>query len=131
MKLSGKKLAVVVVAAVAVVIAIGAGTWLAMAGDDEAFTSGKCDSSSYRLEVDKENDAHEVSFEVQSTAPGETWQIAVEHDGTSLLEGERQTDEDAEIDVDVIVPDLAEGDVVTATATPASDGAACTATLTR
>ncbi|MBB6629847.1 hypothetical protein H5V45_21190 [Nocardioides sp. KIGAM211] len=126
----GTKPALVVVAALALVAAVGTGTWAAMS-DDERFTSGACDASNYRLEAETEGDAYEVSFEVQSSAPGETWDVVIEQDGAPILDGQRMTDEDAEIDVDVTVRDAADGDEFTATATPSGGGEPCTATLTR
>jgi FlaG/FlaF family flagellin (archaellin) len=130
-KLTGTKLAVALTAAVAVVAAIAIGSWLVLRGDDEKLATGTCDTASYQLEAESQDDGVEVSFEVRSAAPGETWDVEIEQNGTSVLSGERQTDEDAEIDVDVTVRDSTEGDEFTATATPAGGGAACTATLTR
>jgi hypothetical protein len=69
-----------------------------------------------------------VSFELQSAAPGETWELALLQDGDPLLEGTRMTDEDGEIDIDAIADD--DADVFEMTATPES-GDACVATLER
>jgi len=130
-KLNRTKLAVTLVAVGAVVAAIAIGSWLVLRGDAEQATQGACDSSTYQLEAEDEGDGVEVSFEVQSSAPGETWEVSIDQNGTSILTGPRETDEDAEIDVDVTVRDSADGDEFTATAEPATGGATCTATLTR
>ncbi|WP_205475073.1 hypothetical protein [Nocardioides sp. SYSU D00038] len=121
------KKALLALAALVVVAAVGIGIWIAV-GDDEGDTvTGACGSArSYSLEGESEDGGYEVTFEVQSAAPGESWQVAIEQDGEPLVEGTRQTDEDAELDVDARAD--ADGGEITATATP-EDGEACTATL--
>ena len=71
-----------------------------------------------------------VSFELQSSASDETWDVVLQQGDTTLLEGQRQTDEDAELDLDAPA-DEGGSDTFTATATPADGGEPCTATLTR
>lgn len=115
--------------AVLVLVAVGIGAWLLLRGDDEATSRGTCDGSTYELSVENEDDALEVTFELQSTAPGETWEVLVEQEGEPLLAGDRQTDEDGELDIDAVGRD-GDGDEFTVTATPA-EGEPCTATLTR
>ena len=80
--------------------------------------------------MEKEDGGLEVSFELQSTAPGETWDVVLQQGDTTLLEGQRQTDEDAELDLDAPADENG-SDEFTATATPAAGGEPCTATLTR
>lgn len=118
-----------IAAAVVVVAALVAGGawWMLAGGDDEQSARGTCGSATYEMSVEPEDGGLEVTFELQSTAPGETWQIVVEQDGTAVLTGERQTDEDAELDVDVTVS-KSDGTSFTVTATP-QDGEACTASL--
>jgi hypothetical protein len=70
-----------------------------------------------------------VTFDLQSAAPGETWEVVVEQDGRSVLSGERQTDEDAELDLDVAVNEE-DGTPIDVTATP-ENGEACPASITR
>ena len=90
---------------------------------------GTCGSATYELSADDEDGGVEVTFEVQSAAPGETWQVVIEQDGTEVYSGTRQTDEDAELDVDATVSEK-DGSSFTATATP-QDGEPCTASLDR
>ena len=96
-------------------------------GDTEKTERGNCGGASYELSVDEEKDGLEVTFELQSAGPGEVWNVVVEQDGTSLLEGERQTDEDGELDVDAFA-DKSDGTSFKVTATPES-GEACTASI--
>ncbi|HCB04919.1 MAG TPA: hypothetical protein DEQ43_11870 [Nocardioides bacterium] len=125
------KKALLAVLAVVVATALGLGAWTAFAADDDERTArGTCESRSTELSVERDDGGLEVSFELQSTAPGETWDVLLEQGGTTLLEGQRQTDEDAELDVDA--PADADGsDEFTATATPADGGEPCIATVTR
>ena len=118
--------AAVVVAGAAVVI--GA-VWL-IYGDrgDEQTARGTCGGAAYELSLEEENGL-ELTFELQSESPGETWDVVIEQDGRSVLSGERQTDEDAELDVDVVVNE-SDGKSFTVTATP-ENGEACTASLER
>ena len=129
---------IVLGAAAAVVLSAGAATatWLVVDGGD-AVAVGQCADATYSLEAEREDGVLELSFELQGSAPGETWQVEIAHADEVLLAGERETDTDAEIDVDVHAPRDSEGEF-TATATPAgttagtpTDGAEpCTATLT-
>lgn len=121
-------------AASAVVLAAGAATatWMVVDGGD-ASAVGQCATATYSLEAEREDGVLEISFELQTGAPLETWQVEIAHAGEVLLTGERQSDTDAEIDVDVHAPRDSEGEF-TATATPTGpDGTTaepCTATLT-
>ena len=85
-------------------------------------------AASTELSAEAEDGGLEVSFELQSTAPGETWDVVLEQGDTTLLEGQRQTDEDAELDLDAPADENG-SDEFTATATPADGGEPCTATL--
>lgn len=114
------------VAAVLVVVTAGAATagWLLTRGD-AGTDRGACGGATWELSVERQDGGHEASFELQSAAPGETWSVVVEQDGNRLLSSERTTDEDREIDVDVLV-DPDGSDAVTAAAT--YDGQTCSAT---
>lgn len=93
----------------------------------ESEDMGTCGSAVYQLSVEPEDGALEVNFELSSAAPDETWMVLVQHNEAVLLEGERTTDEDAELDVDVPARPAGDNDF-TVTATPSS-GEACTARL--
>ncbi|GAA4689066.1 hypothetical protein [Nocardioides nanhaiensis] len=123
------KLLIGVVAAV-VVIAAGVVLWLTLGGDDEALERGSCeDGVTYELSAEEDDGALEVAFELQSAGPAEAWTVEFTQGGTSLLEADRQTDEDGELDVDVLA-DPDGSDEFTVTATP-ENGTACTAALAR
>ena len=130
MKKAPKK-ALLAIVAVVVVAALALGSWAAFADDgDDKTARGTCDGRTTELSVDQEDGGLEVSFELQSTAPGETWDVVLEQGDTTLLEGQRQTDEDAELDLDSPADENGSNEF-TATATPADGGEPCTATLTR
>ena len=115
-------------AAIALVAAAVVATAVWWFSDDEAAReAGSCDGATYALEAERDGETLELSFEVQSSAPGETWQVLIEGADGTLLEGERQTDEDAEIDVDTYAPGGGGGEY-TATATQGDQ--TCTATVT-
>ena len=125
------KKALMAIAAVVVVAAVAFGSWAAFAdnGDDKT-ARGTCESQTTELSVEQEDGGLEVSFELQSTAPDETWDVVLQQGDTILLEGQRQTDEDAELDLDSPADENGSNEF-TATATPAAGGEPCTATLTR
>lgn len=122
-----KKIVIAGVVAVVVLVVAAGGAWWALSRDSETTARGTCGNATYELSAEDENDGVEVTFEVQSAAPGETWQVVIEQDGTEVFSGTRQTDEDAELDVDVTVPEK-DGSSFTATATPET-GEPCTASL--
>lgn len=115
--------------AVGVAVVLGAVAFGAAGcgGDSEKTERGNCGGASWELSVDKEDKGLEVNFELQSAGPGETWTVVIEQGGTSLVDGQRQTDEDGELDVDAFA-DEADGKSFTVTATPES-GEACTASI--
>jgi hypothetical protein len=115
--------------AVVVLVLAAAAAWWALSGDSEAAERGTCAEATYELSAEDESDGVEVTFEVQSSGPDETWQVVVEQDGTEVYSGTRQTDEDGELDVDVTVSEK-DGSSFSATATP-QDGEPCTASLDR
>lgn len=113
------------VAIVVVIAAVAGVVW--WPGDDaEARDAGQCDGASFVLESEREDNATEVSFEVQASAPGQTWEVQIMQGDQVLTEGTRTTDEDAEIDVDAYLTEGASGDI-TATATQGDQ--TCTATI--
>jgi hypothetical protein len=118
----------IIVAGVVVVAAVAIGAWLALGGDDEATARGTCGSASYTLSRESEDGGLEVTFELQSSAPGEVWDVTLSQGGTPILTGERTTDEDAELDLDAPADDAA-GTAFTVEATPTAGGDTCTASL--
>ena len=125
-----KTLVLVVAAAVAAVVAVGAGVWLLVGGGDaEASERGSCGQASYTLSAEREDGGVDVGLELQSAAPGESWTVALEQGGTVLVEGQRMTDEDAELDLDSFVRDAADDLELVATMSPES-GDDCTARVT-
>jgi hypothetical protein len=122
----------VIAAVVAVLVLAGAGAAWALTGDDESTATGRCDQVAYELTAEQADDGQqvlEVSFELQSAGPGETWQVQLQQDGTPVYDGSRTTDEDGEVDMDVTV-DEKDGDTFEVTATP-TQGEPCTASLQR
>ena len=122
-----KKSRVILGVAVAIVLCAVAATvtWLVMDGG-EAVAAGSCTDATYVLEAEREGDVLEVSFELQSSTPGETWEIQVAQAGHVLLETTSETDADAEIDVDVYAGRDGASDF-TATATKGTE--TCSAAL--
>lgn len=123
------KKAILVVAGAVVLALVAGSAWALMRDDAESVARGTCGSASYELTVENDDEGLEVTYELQSSAPDETWLVLVEQGGTTLLEGERLTDEDAELDVDALGREDGADDF-TVTATPAQ-GEPCVATLTR
>ena len=121
-----KKTLLLALAAV-VLVAGGVTAWLTLGGDDETTARGSCENRSYELSAEKEDGGLEVTFELQSAAPGEAWEVVVEQGGVAILSGPRTTDEDGELDVDVAA-DPDGDDQLAVTATP-ENGQACTATV--
>ncbi len=113
--------------AVALIAAIAAAAWLGLR-PAAAETAGSCDAAYYELTTEQDDGALEVDFDLLSSAPGERWQVTVEHNGEVLLETERMTDEEAELDLD-LEPRATGDDAFTVTATP-EDGDACVARIT-
>jgi len=124
------KKALLALTALVVVAAVVIGSWVAVADDGDKTARGTCADRSTELTAEQDDGALEVSFELQSTAPGETWDVVLQQGDTTLLEGQRQTDEDAELDLDAPADENGSNEL-TATATPADGGEPCTATLTR
>jgi hypothetical protein len=126
-----KKIVIIAVTAV-VLLAVGIGTAFALRGDDEQNARGACGNATYEFTAESEDGDLEVTFELQSAAPGETWDVVVEQDGTPVWQGERITDNDGELDVDVFA-DEDRGGEFTATATPRGVAGAepCNAKVTR
>lgn len=124
-----KKIKIVapIIGAVALV-GIGAGTWAVADAGGERVVRGVCAATTYELEVEEDDGLFEGTFELQSSAPRETWDVVITQDGTTILRGDRITDEDGELDVDF--PADAEAEELSVTASPA-DGEPCLASLTR
>jgi hypothetical protein len=84
-----------VVILVVVAAAVAAVVWW-QSDDAEARDAGSCDGAHFVLESEREDNATEVSFEVQANEPGQTWQVQILQGDEVLVEGTRTTDEDAE-----------------------------------
>jgi hypothetical protein len=114
--------------AVAILIVIAAVAGVVWWQSDEAAAreAGSCNGAHFVLESEREDNATEVSFEVQANEPGQTWQVQIMQGDEVLVEGTRTTDEDAEVDVDAYATEGASGDI-TATATQGDQ--TCTATI--
>lgn len=124
-----KRSIVIGAVAVAVIGAGGAGTAVWASQEDDAEKRGTMGAASYELAVEPEDSGLEVTFELQSSAPDEAWQVRVDHDGTTILSGERRTDEDAELDIDVPTRDHDGSDEFEVTVT-GPDGQEHTAEIT-
>lgn len=138
---------VLVAGAVAGVVLVGGGVAYAATGDSvtpwadsERTERGQCAVASYELNVDREDGddddraGSEVSLEVQSSGPGETWQVDIDHDGTSILSGTRTTDDDGELDVDAFTTATSGTWTAEFVRTDTTGGGAdetCTVTVTR
>ncbi len=114
----------------AAAVVIGLGAWWAVDQSVEAQTTerGTCGSATWELGAEAEDGGTEVSAELQSSGPGEEWEVALVRGDTSLLTGTRTTDEDGEIDVDAF-SDGNPGDATYAVTFTPADGEPCTATL--
>ncbi len=123
-----KKAVIGGVAAAAVVV--GLGSWWAVdaAVDTQTSERGTCGGATWELSAEGEDGGTEVGAELQSAGPGETWGVEIVRAGTSLLSGERTTDEDGEIDVDVHASGNPGDATYEVTFTPA-DGEPCTGSL--
>ncbi|WP_432478143.1 hypothetical protein [Nocardioides sp. GXQ0305] len=106
---------VVTLAAAALIVVVTAGVataaWLMTRDDAATVDRGDCAGATYELSAEPDDGGHEVSFELRSSGPGETWQVTVEQDGTPLLDAERTTDDEGEIDVDVMAAPEADPEV--------------------
>ena len=116
--------------AAAAAVVVGLGSWWAVnaAVDTQTTERGTCGGATWELSAEAEDGGTEVGAELQSAGPGEVWQVELTRDGTSLLSGERTTDEDGEIDVDAHTSGNPGDATYEVTFTPA-DGEPCTATL--
>lgn len=124
-----KKAVLVSIAAVAVLAVMSGGAWWAFGADRESTVRGTCGTATYELSAEDEDGGVEVTFEVQSSAPGEIWRVVMSQDGSEVYSGTRETDEDAELDVDVTVSKK-DGSSFTSTAIP-ENGESCEASLER
>lgn len=116
----------VVAGLVVVLVAVsGAGAWAFTQRDDSAQTRGACESVLYELAVENDDDGREVTFDLTSSGPGEIWQVRITQDNATLFDGQRTTDTDGEIDLDLLARSAGAATFI-ATAT-AQDGSTCTA----
>lgn len=109
-------------------VLVGGATWLALEPTADR-TDGSCDTAYVELAAEPDDGVVEVEFDLTSNAPGEAWHIVVERDGRVVHETDRRTDEDAEIEVDLVQEPGADQPLsVTATR---EGGTPCVATLGR
>ncbi|WP_210441478.1 hypothetical protein [Nocardioides xinjiangensis] len=115
---------------VAAAVIVGAGAWWAVGNvvEDQTSERGTCGGATWELSAEAEDDGTEVSAELQSSGPGEEWQVELLRGEASLLDGSRTTDEDGEIDVDAYSSGNPGDATYTVTFGPAG-GKPCTATL--
>jgi hypothetical protein len=126
-----KKIVLIGIVAV-VLLAAGVGTALALQDDDERNARGGCGNATYELTAEADDGGLEVNFELQSAAPGETWDVVVEQDGTPLWQGERITDDEGELDIDVFADEDRGGEfTASATARGVAGAEPCEARVTR
>jgi hypothetical protein len=124
-----KKIVAAAAVGAVVVAGVGAGSWMALADDAGTNERGSCAGTAYELDVEEDDGGLELGYELQSAGPGEVWQVRVTQGDTVVLEGERTTDEDGELDLDAPV-DEDGASTFEVVATPAQ-GEPCVATLTR
>ena len=121
---------VVIGGVAAAVVVAGLGTWWAVdrSSGAESTERGTCGGATWEISVEAEDGGTEVGAELQSSGPGETWEVVMLRGDTTLLSGTRTTDDDGEIDVDAFSSGDPGEASWTATFTPA-DGEPCTATV--
>ena len=114
----------------AAAVVVGLGAWWAVDRSVEAQTTerGTCGGATWELSAEGEDGGTEVSAELQSSGPDETWEVALVRGDTSLLTGTRTTDGDGEIDVDAYSSGSPGDATYSVTFTPA-EGEPCTASL--
>jgi len=120
---------VVAVAVLVVVVAAAGAAWWWLEREDVTTTSGSCGDARYQLQAETEDGQVEVSFELTTRAPGEEWVVTIRQGEQVLAEGERLSDEDAEVDLDARVADDGRRTFV-AEATPEAGGPPCRAEVT-
>lgn len=120
----------VIGAGAAAAVVVGLGTWWAVDATAEAQAAerGTCGGATWELSAEEEDGGTEVSAELQSSGPGEAWEVELMRGDTALLAGTRTTDEDGEIDVDAFASG-APGDATYAVTFTPAEGEPCTATL--
>lgn len=97
-------------------------------GEDETTSKGSCGDHRYELSAETENDVTDISFELRTSASGETWQVVIDQDGEPILETSAVTDEDRELDAETSVPASDGTSTFTVTATPET-GEPCEASV--
>ena len=117
------------VVAVLLVLAVAAGVWWWLDRDRATTTAGTCGDLRYELEAETDDGQVEVSFELTTSRPGEAWVVVLREGDTVLTEGERLSDEDAELDLHARVPEDGRH-TYTAEATAEDGGNACVAKVT-
>ena len=121
-----KKLVLVAVAVVVVLLAAIV-VWQVLDRGEQT-VRGSCGDATYELTAEEEQGDTQLTFELQSAAPGETWLVVIEQDGKEVLSSDRVTEDDGELEVEVLVNED-DGRSFTVTATPEGDGEPCAASL--
>lgn len=124
-----KKTPIVIGIVALLIVGLAAGSWAVLRGTSDPESRGTCGAAIYQFEAEEDDGIVEVAFELTSAGPGEVWDLVLSQDDTVLFEGQRTTDEDGEIDVDLAATGDGRGEFV-AEASDA-DGAVCSATLER
>ncbi|GAA1933151.1 hypothetical protein [Nocardioides hwasunensis] len=120
----------VIGAGAAAAVLVGLGGWWAVdaAVEDQTTERGTCGGATWELSAEAEDGGTEVGAELQSSGPGEEWQVELTRDGSVLLDGTRTTDEDGEIDLDAFSSGNP-GDATYAVTFTPPEGEPCTGTL--
>jgi hypothetical protein len=85
--------------------------------DVEREKGGRCSAtSSWDLSLDKERGRIEIDVDIESRQPGERWTVKVTHDGRTVFNRTRITDDEGELDVDRTVRNKKGTDTIAFTA---------------
>jgi hypothetical protein len=97
--------------------------------DVEREKGGRCSAaSSWDLSLDKERGRIEIDVDIESRQPGERWIVKVTHNGRTVFNRTRITDDEGELDVDRTVRNKKGKDAIAFTARSAA-GETCRGSL--
>ena len=65
---------------------------MAFGDENEVTERGACAGTAYELSVEDDDGGLELSYELQSTGPGEVWAVVVTQGNRTVLDGERTTE---------------------------------------
>lgn len=102
------------------------------AKDGDVIARGDCSGrSDWKLKLSPEDGAIEVSFEVDQNRNGQTWNVAISDNGTSVFSGTAVTRAPSgSFDVHLVIANQAGSDMVMATASNQLTGETCTGSAT-